>query len=622
MRNPGINVLSIGLVRAVPAGLAAVAAGVGLAVLIRRAVGAPGWNPGPVLAVGTLTGILAYMVALGAFNYWVRWILAGKRPEEAETKTDLPRWARYFSFDLDHKVIGVQYLVTALIMLLFGVTLGFLMRYELTSPGRTIMGPNMYNHIMSLHGINQIAMILIGVSGLMNFLLPLMLGARDMPFPRLNAFSYWLLPPAGALLFASLPAGGFDTGWTVYPPLSVQAPLGMQFMILAVYLVGLSSILGGINFLTLVFKGRAPGMSLFRMPIFGWASMATSLLQMTFTQFIGMSFLMVLLERLVGMAFFVPSSGGNVVLYQHLFWFYSHPAVYVFVLPGFGIISEIIPVFSRKPIFGYAAVGLSSLGIAIGGSLVWAHHMFAAGMEPWLRIPIMITTVLVAVPTGVKVFAWISTMWMGKIRLETPMLFASTAIAVFLIGGLTGVPLGIVPADLYVTDTYYIVGHFHHTMFGGFVFPLMAAIYYWFPKVTGRFMNERLGRVHWAIMTTGFFTTFLPFFWLGLNGLRRRVYDYDPSDPFQTLNIVSTVGAGLLVTSFFLVAINIITSAIWGLRAGANPWRAKTLEWQVASPAPDENFETPPRVVDTPYGYGRPGSVHAIMSTGGAEGDN
>jgi len=295
--------------------------------------------------------------------------------------------------------------------------------------------------------------VLLGISGLINYLVPLMIGARDMAFPRLNALSYWIIPPAVLMFLFSLPAGGFDTGWTAYPTLSLRAPLGMQLMLLAFYLVGWSSILGGVNFLTTIFKMRAPGMGLFRMPIFVWAALATAFLQLIFTQFVGMAFFMVVLERLFGLGFFDPDKGGNVILFQHLFWFYSHPAVYIFVLPGLGVISEVLPVFCRKPLFGYRAVALSSLGIAAGGTAVWGHHMFAAGMEESLKIPMMVTTLLVAVPTGVKIFSWLATMWQGKIRFDTPMLFAVSTIAIFIVGGLTGVPQALVAVDLYLTDT-------------------------------------------------------------------------------------------------------------------------------------------------------------------------
>ncbi|MBI4289167.1 MAG: cbb3-type cytochrome c oxidase subunit I [Chloroflexi bacterium] len=599
------------MVRGLMSGALGAGLATGLTMLARSALGAPAWDAGQVTTIAVFVGVFFYLGGLGAFNYWLRWIAGRPDPEHASPPR--PHWARYFSFDTNHKTIGVQYMVTSLLVIIIAGILQLIDRLETAQPGMQFLSTNTYNTLMSVHGISMLAAVLIGIAGMMNYVLPLMVGAKDMAFPRLNALSYWIVPPAVILLLVSLPTGGFDTGWTGYPPLSVKAPLGMQFMILAFYIVGWSSILGGVNFLTTIFKMRAPGMSLFRMPIFVWAVVATSVLQIIFTQFVGIAFLMVLLQRLLGLTYFDPNT-GKVLLFQHLFWFYSHPAVYIFVLPGLGVISEVLPVFSRKPLFGYKAVAISSLGIAGGGALVWGHHMFAAGVESWLVVPFMFTTSLVAVPTGVKIFSWLATMWMGKIWLQTPMLFAISAIAVFLIGGITGVPQGIVPVDLYLTDTYWIVGHFHATLFGGFVFPAMAAIYFWFPKVTGRLMGERLGKLHWGLMTAGFLTTYMPMFWLGLNGMRRRVADYDPAMGLGPGNVVVTVGGFLIALSMLLFFINLTVSLRRGAPAPANPWGAHTLEWQVSSPPPEENFAAPPKVVGPPYGYGAPTAVHAVLS--------
>ncbi|MBI4302468.1 MAG: cbb3-type cytochrome c oxidase subunit I [Chloroflexi bacterium] len=590
-----------------------------ITMLLRTALGLSAWNSGQATALGSFVGLIAYLGGLGAFNGWVGWVLGW--PEKEHDATELPNWTRYFGFHTNHKTIGVQYMVTSLLVIIVAGIYQLIARLETAQPGLQFMTPRTYNSLISLHGIMMLGAVLLGISGMINYLVPLMIGARDMAFPRLNALSYWVTPPSVLFFLFSLPAGGFDTGWTAYAPLSVRAPLGMQFMLLAFYLVGWSSILGSVNFLTTIFKLRAPGMGLFRMPIFVWATLATAFLQLIFTQFVGIAFLMVLLERLTPLGFFDPNKGGNVILYQHLFWIYSHPAVYIFVLPGLGVISEVVPVFSRKPLFGYRAVALSSLGIALGGALVWGHHMFAAGMESWLRIPFMFTTLLVAVPTGVKIFSWLATMWLGKIHLDTPMLFALTAIVVFLIGGITGVPNGIVPVDLYVHDTYWVTSHFHHTLFGGFVFPMMAAIYFWFPKVTGRLLNERLGKVHWSVMTAGFFITYEPMFWLGLNGMRRRIVDYDPAMGLGTMNLVTTIGGYLIALSMLVFFINLVASLWRGATASANPWRSRTLEWQVSSPPPGENFPVPPRVVGSPYGYGIPGSVHVIVSPTGGSGE-
>ena len=611
---------SLGMVRAIIGGLVGAAAGMAITAGIRGASGAPAWSPGPVTAVGALLAVVGFLAGVGAFNDWLRWVGGSRKAEGDPPTRPMPAWTRYFGFDTNHKVIGIQYMVTSLIFMFFAGSLGILDRIELTAPGPTIMDSATYNTIISVHGIAMIAVILIGISGLMNYLLPLMIGARDMAFPRLNALSYWLIPPAGILLIVSMFAGGHDTGWTAYPPLSTKAALGMQFMLLGIYVAGFSSILGGLNFITTIFKLRAPGMGFFQMPIFAWGTLATGFLQITFTQFIGMAFLMVNLERLLGLGFFAPEKGGNVLLYQHLFWFYSHPAVYIFVLPGLAVISEIVPVFSRKPLFGYKMVALSSPAIALGGSWVWGHHMFAAGMEEWLRVPFMFTTMLVAVPTGVKIFSWLATMWLGRLRLETPFLFALTSIVVFLIGGLTGMVQGIVPVDLHLTDTYWIVAHFHHTLFGGFVFPLMAAIYYWFPKVTGRMLREGLGKVHWAVMSLGFFLLYEPMFYVGLNGLRRRVSDFTPGRGYEPWNIVSAAGGIMVALSLLVFVANLLVTARRGAPSPANPWRSRTLEWQVSSPPPEENFQALPQVVGYPYGYGVPGSVHAVMAEGGGEG--
>jgi len=616
--------LSIGLVRGVIGGLLGTGAGVGLTMLGWWATGDTVWKPGPVTAVGALVGVLAYLLSLGAFNYWLRWALGAREAGEHGSPSHglRPQWTRYVSFDTNHKVIGIQYVATALIFLLVAGSLAMVVRLELSQPGRTIIGPGQYNSVMSLHGILMLLLVVLpAISGLGNSLIPLMIGARDMAFPRLNAFSFWIVPPAGLLMAFSLLAGGFDTGWTGYPPLSAKAPLGMQLMFLGAYLAGLSSILGAINFITTILKERAPGMGFFRMPIFVWAVLATAILQLGFTQFIAMSFLMVLLERLFGMGFFDPAKGGDVILFQHLFWFYSHPAVYIFVLPGLGAISEILPVFARKPLFAYKLMAFAIFGIAVIGSIVWVHHMSTAGVGDTMRIGFMYTTELVSVPTGMLFLSWVWTLWMGRIRLATAMLFALTAVIVFLIGGITGIPNASVPADLHLQDTYWVVAHFHFTLFGGFVFPLMAAFYYWFPKVTGRLLDERLGKVQWLLMTVGFFVLTLPMFWLGLNGMRRRIADYPTGLGFEPLNVTATVGGFLFALGVLFFVINLMNSALRGEQAPANPWRARTLEWQVSSPPPEENFEHIPQVVGFPYGYGMPGSVHALFTpSGGSNG--
>jgi cytochrome c oxidase subunit 1 len=608
------TIWSLGLVRALLAGFLGAAVGAGVTLGVRQAIGLPAWNSGPVLVIAVLTGVLTYLGTLGVFRYWLGWVIG--RDEEKPEPPPKPGWQRYFSVDTNHKVIGVQYLVTALVFLPFAVVLQLIGRLDL-SKAIPALSLSTYESLISDHGLTMLFIVVIpALSGLMNYLVPLMIGAKDVAFPRLNAFSYWLIPPAGLLVACGLSAGGFDTGWTVYPPLSANFEnVGMDFILLGIYLGGLSSILGAINFLTTIARLRAPGMSPFRMPILIWASLATVGLSLVFTQFVAMAFLMVLMERVLGMGFFNPQMGGNVILYQYLFWFYSHPAVYIFVLVGLGVVAETLPVFVRKPLFGYKGVAISSPGIAAGGTIVFGHHMFAAGIESFLRIPFMITTLLVAVPTGVKIFAWTATLWMGKIRYKTALLFALSAIVVFLIGGLTGIPLGIVPADLYLHDSYFVVGHFHGTLFGGFLLPIMAAIYFWFPKVSGKLLSEKLGRLQWALMTVGVIVFILPMLGLGLEGMRRRTADYLNPD-FRWLHIVTAVGGFLIFAGLVVLAINLVRSLRRGAQAGPNPWRSRTLEWQTSSPPPEDNFAEIPEVVGMPYGYGVKGSQHARFKGG------
>ncbi len=561
----------------------------------------------PAWVFGALVGALSYVVSTGAMTDWFKWAKGEEVPEHRE---DPPGWEKYLNVSLDHKVIGVQYTVTALFLLCVGGLFAIIFRTELAHSGLQFLTLQEYNTYMSLHGIVMIVGILLGVAGLMNYLVPLMIGAQDMAFPRLNAFSFWVAPPAAVLLLSTLVFGGFDTGWTGYPPLSERAPLGMQMFFLGVSVAGWASILGGINLLVTVVRMRAKGMTAFRMPIFVWAAIATSLISSTATQLIGLSFQMVMFQRLFGMGFFDSDKGGNPILFQHLFWFYSHPAVYVFVLPGLGIISELVPVFVRKPLFGYRFVAMSSLGIALVGFMVWAHHMFVSGMNPYLRIPFMFSTLLVAVPTGVKFFSWLATIWKGKVELPTPMLFVVGGIVVFLLGGLSGPPNATVATDLHLQNTYWIVGHFHDTMFGGYIFPFFAAIYYWFPKVTGRKMNEALGKIHFWIMTPSFLTLTLLMMRVGLLGMRRRVADYDPALGFDNYHLIMTIAGYLIAISVLIFLYNMIVSIKNGEVATGNIWNSRSPEWLVPSPLPVHNYERTFEVVGEPYDYGLPGSVY------------
>ncbi|MBI4926742.1 MAG: cbb3-type cytochrome c oxidase subunit I, partial [Anaerolineae bacterium] len=487
-----------------------------------------------------------------------------------------------------------------------GGSAALIFRVELAAVGLQFLSFNQFNTLIGIHGMVLIASILMGIAAISNYIIPLLIGARDMAFPRLNAFSFWVAVPGALLLVFSMALGGFETGWTGYPPLSVRGPMGVQMFFLGVWFVGWSSILGALNLIVTIIRLRTPGMTLFRMPILAWSVLSTSIIALTATQLIGLSFQLVLFERLLGMSFFDPAGGGNPILFQHLFWFYSHPAVYIFVLPGLGVVSELLPVFVRKPLFGYKWVAMSSLGIALVGFLVWAHHMFAAGMEEYLRVPFMYSTLLVAVPTGVKFFSWTATIWQGKIRLQTPMLFLLGAITIFLIGGITGPIAGTVSTDLHVTDTYYIVGHFHATMFGGYVFPFFAALYYWFPKLTGRRMSERLGKWQFWLLFIGFMVMSFGQMRIGLLGMRRRIADYDAAMGFVTPNIIITLAGFAVAISVLILFINLYRSARYGEVAKGNLWESRSPEWQIASPAPTHNYEGELEVTGEPYDYGAP----------------
>ena len=617
-----MKIFQIGLLRGLVGQMIGTGIGLGIVNGIRALMRLPvSWTIGdknfePAVVFGALIGALGFMLGVGALSDWLKWAWGIDTPEHHGH--DPRGWEKYFSVSLDHKVIGIQYGITSVLLFITAGTFALTFRTELAHSGLQFLTTDQFNTLIGLHGIVMIAAILLGVGAMTNYLVPLMIGAQDMSFPRLNAFSYWITVPGAALVLSSLFLGGFDTGWTGYPPLSARAPLGVQMFFWGVYLIGLSSIFGSLNLIVTVVRMRAKGMTAWRMPIFVWAAFATALIQLTATQFIGLSFQMVSFQRLMGMGFFDPAKGGNPVLFQHLFWFYSHPAVYVFILPGLGIISELLPVFARKPLFGYKWIAMSSLAIAGVGFLVWAHHMFTSGMEEYLRVPFMYSTLLVAVPTGVKFFSWVGTLWRGRLEFPTPMLFVLGAIIVFLFGGLTGPPNGTVATDLHLHDTYWVVAHFHNTMFGGFIFPFFAAIYYWFPKMTGRRMNETLGKIHFWIMTPSFWVLTFGMFYLGLQGMRRRIADYDPAQGFDNIHLVITVAAFLIAFSVLIFVINLIWSANRGAVAAGNPWRSRAPEWHIPSPTPEHNYDRPFEVVGEPYDYGLPGSVYVNMNPASA----
>jgi cytochrome c oxidase subunit I len=571
-----------------------------------------------VLRIGLIAVPFFFLVGLGCFDYWFYWAAGRPTRPEDHSGHGAYSWKDYFRPNTDHKVIGIQYVVTSFFFLFVGGLLAMLMRAELAAPGRQFVDANTYNGLFSVHASLLIFLFVIPVfAGLANFVLPLMIGAPDMAFPRLNALSYWLLPVAGLMMLLSFvaPGGSFASGWTAYSPLSTSAPVGQEFFTIGVQFAGASSIATALNFLVTIITMRAPGMSFFRLPLLVWANFSTSLLVVIATPFIAASQFFVLLDRGLHFNFFNPGNGGDVLMYQHVFWFYSHPAVYIMMLPGFGIISEILAVKARKPIFGYRMMAFSLLAIVVLGFTVWAHHMFVSGMQPWIRIPMMITTAIIAVPTGIKIFSWLATLWRGVLHLDTPMLFALGFLTMFTCGGISGVMLAMIPLTIHVSDTYFIVAHIHYVLFGGSLFTIFAGVYYWFPKMTGRMYDERLGRLHFWLTFVSFNLTFGPMHIIGVQGMPRRVYDY--ADKFGDWNLFISVFAFILGLSTLVFAYNMIASWRGGPRAVANPWRALTLEWQVSSPPPVFNFDALPTVVGGPYEYGVPGAVHGVFK--GAE---
>lgn len=505
----------------------------------------------------------------------------------------------------DHKRIGLLYLVTMAVFFLLALTFGFLMRLEMLTPGKTIVDPQTYNTFFTLHGIMMIFLFIIpGLPAVFgNFFLPILIGAKDVFFPRLNLLSWWLFLAGGLLALVSvfLPGGAADTGWTFYVPYSVRTSTNVIPALIAAFILGFSSILTGLNFITTIHRMRAPGMDWFRMPLFVWSLYATAWIQILATPIIGITLLLVVLERLFGVGIFDPALGGDPVLFQHLFWIYSHPAVYIMVLPGLGVVSEILPVFARRTIFGYKFIAYSSLAIAFVGSLVWAHHMFTVGMSTTGMFVFSFLTFLVSIPSAIKVFNWVATLYKGSILLEAPMLFILSFIIQFSIGGFTGLMLGALAVNIHVQDTYFVVGHFHYVMFGGTGFGLFAAMHYWFPKMFGRMYRRGPALASWLLTTLGFNLLYFPFFVLGYAGMPRRYYDYLPE--YQGVHIVATVGSWILVLGVIIMIVNLLVALRRGAPASMNPWGGKTLEWTVPSPPPMENFETIPVVTTGPYDY-------------------
>ncbi|MEZ5155739.1 MAG: cbb3-type cytochrome c oxidase subunit I [Solirubrobacterales bacterium] len=572
----------------------------------------------PHIIVPAITGPIGFLLGIGCFDYWLRWSAGAATVPEDHSDHGASTWRDYLRFNTDHKVIGIQYICVTFVFFLIGGLMAMVVRAELAQPGTQIVDAGTFNSLFSTHAAIMIFLFVIPVfAGIANYVLPLMIGAPDMAFPRLNALSFWLLPMAGVLFLSSFlaPGGAFDAGWTGYAPLSTGAPLGQSFFNLGVQFAGSSSILAALNFVVTILTMRAPGMNFWRMPLLAWANLATSILVVGATPFIAGVQFMVLFDRALGTNFFQAAAGGDVISYQHIFWFYSHPAVYIMMLPGFGIVSEVISTHARKAIFGYRLMAISLLGIVVLSFSVWAHHMFVSGMFPWLRVPMMLTSALIAVPTGIKIFSWIGTLFDGKVHLEsTSMLFALGFLGSFILGGISGVMTAMVPLDIHVTDTYFIVAHIHFVLFAGSVFTIFAGIYHWFPKMTGRMYDERLGRWHFYGTLIGTWGTFVPMHWVGMEGMPRRVADY--AAQFGDWNLVISIFSFFLGAAQLIFVYNMIVSWRWGPKAGPNPWRAKTIEWQVSSPPPRFNFDEIPRVVGGPYEFGLPNARHAIMHPG------
>lgn len=511
---------------------------------------------------------------------------------------EIPKGLSRWLFTTNHKDIGTLYLWFSFIMFIIGGAMALVIRAELFQPGLQLVNPHFFNQMTTVHALVMIfGAIMPGFVGFANWLVPLMIGAPDMALPRMNNWSFWLLPFAGTLLIGSLflPGGGPAAGWTIYPPLSIQTGMGMDFTIFAIHMLGMSSILGSINIIATILNMRAPGMTLMKMPLFVWTWLITAFLLLAVMPVLAGAVTMLLTDRHFDTHFFDAAGGGDPLMFQHIFWFFGHPEVYILVLPAFGMISAIIPTFARKPLFGYTSMVFATVSIGFLSFIVWAHHMYTVGMPLSGELFFMYATMLIAIPTGVKVFNWLATMWRGSMTFETPMLYAISAVALFTVGGLTGVMMAITPADFQYHDTYFIVAHFHYVIFAGSVLSMFGAVYFWLPKWTGHMYNETLGKWHFWLTVIAFNVTFFPQHFLGLAGMPRRIPDY--AQQFTEFNMVSSIGAFVLGFSQILLLINVVRTIKAGQQASDQVWEgAEGLEWTLPSPTPYHTFVTPPKV--------------------------